>query len=173
MDRSIRKELSISPLYFALVFIGLFVTFEFLYFLIPDSILNNVIYPRLITEPCTFIINYFQEDQLSTSYKQYIRSKTANLKIIRGCDGSGVFFLIIAAILAYKTTIMNKLVGILSASIFVYIINMARIIAVYFLISYYPTYFIPFHTLIAPSMIIILTSFLYLFWLTQINNTDV
>ncbi len=149
---------------FVILFIILFAVFEGLYFLVPIDYLNNTLYPLLITEPCTAIINFFNGDSSVVARNSFIQSRTANLQIVRGCDGSGVLFLLIAAILAFNTSLKNKFVGIISGILFVYIVNTIRIIFIYYIVSHYKQYFVEFHSLIAPSIIILLTSMAFIAW---------
>lgn len=149
---------------FIILFIVLFAIFECLYFLVPMEYLNKTLYPLLITEPCTAIINFFNGDSSVVARNSFIQSRTANLQIVRGCDGSGVLFLLIAAILAFNTSLKNKLIGVLAGTLFVYIINSIRIIFIYYIVSHYKQYFVEFHSLIAPSIIIILTSIAFVLW---------
>ena len=149
---------------FILIFIALFTLFEVSYFFIPIEYLNNKIYPLLITEPCSAIINLISGNTNVIARNSFIQSSTANLQIVRGCDGSGVLFLLLAAVLAFRVNIKYKLIGVIGGILFVYVINTIRIVFIYFIVSEHNEYFVEFHSLIAPTIIIILTSIAFIVW---------
>mgnify|MGYP002622546455 CR=1 FL=1 len=94
----------------------------------------------------------------------FLHSKSANLQIVRGCDGSGVLFLLVAAVLAFNAHFKKKVIGLLIGIAFVYVINTIRIIFIYYIVSNHNDLFVEFHSLIAPSIIVILTSFVFILW---------
>ena len=158
--------------YFVACFIGLYALFQGLYFLVPIDWLNEVVYRWLLTEPCASIINFFSSSTEAKAYNSFLRSSSVNLEIVRGCDGSGVLFLLLAAVLAFKTTLIKKMTGLFFGAVFVYVINMIRIIVIYYILRDHEAYFVEFHTLIAPTIIIILCSILFMYW-TQWSRPDV
>jgi len=86
---------------FVLRMLGYYGMFHVLYFLIPMAVLHDQIYPLLFGHPTVSIISALQPAEAVQASANRIASPRAILEIVRGCDGSGVLFLITAAILAF------------------------------------------------------------------------
>ncbi|MEM7304135.1 MAG: exosortase family protein XrtM, partial [Pseudomonadota bacterium] len=118
---SAKKKLPLKELKFLLLFIAIYALFQFLYFKIPDTILKNDIYYHGIVSISADIINFFTNENVTASENRLSSSK-AILVIVRGCDGAGSIFLLIAAILAFSASIKDKVIGIISGIALLYII---------------------------------------------------
>ena len=148
---------------FIVGFLFLFCVLQGLYFLIPWSVLRDIIYHYGIVSVSADIINLIT-DEATSAIENKLTSSKAILVIIRGCDGSGSLFLLCSAILAFTTTLKNKLMGLLYGIILLYLINQLRIIGLYFIVAYKKEYFLPIHTYYAPTLIVILTGLYFAWW---------
>jgi exosortase family protein XrtM len=86
------------------------------------------------------------------------------LEIVRGCDGAGVLFLIISAILVFPAGLMRKLLGLLLGIGLIYGLNLLRICILYYVIAYQPSWFQLIHTYAAPTLMVILGCFYFAWW---------
>lgn len=158
-----KHKLPLKELKFLALFIAIYGVLQFLYFQIPDKVLINDIYYHGIVSVSADIINLFTDENVTASENKLSSSK-AILVIIRGCDGAGSIFLLIAAILAFSATVKDKLVGVIAGVALLYIINQIRIIGLYFIVAYKETYFLPVHTYFAPTLVIILSGLFFIWW---------
>ena len=84
-----------------------------LYFLIPISILHDGIYLQVFGRPSAWLIHLMVPAEGVTALTNRIASPRAILEIVRGCDGSGVLFLISAAVVAFPASWRMRAIGVL------------------------------------------------------------
>ncbi|MEM8844040.1 MAG: exosortase family protein XrtM [Pseudomonadota bacterium] len=140
-----------------------------LYFFIPENILRDYVYHYGIASVSTEIINGFTDENVRAEENKLVSSK-AILEIVRGCDGIGTMLLLVSAILAFPTSTKNKIIGIVSGVLFLYIVNTARIIIIYFIVAYQYDWFLVTHTYLAPTFIIALCALFFAFWIAKSNK---
>lgn len=139
-----------------------------LYFLVPIPVLQETVYPALFGHPTATVISWFAPDEAITVIANRLSSPRAALDIVRGCDGSGVLFLMTAAVLAFPATWRARLLGVLLGALFVYGLNLARLGGLYFIAAYRKDWFLPVHTYFMPTLLILLVALFYLRWLSQV-----
>ncbi len=154
---------------FLLIFLALFGLLQWLYFLIPWTVLKDIIYHYGIVTVSVDIINFFTNENL-TAIENKLSSSKAILVIIRGCDGSGSLFLLCSAILAFSATVKDKIIGLIFGITLLYIVNQLRIIGLYFVVAYQKEYFLPIHTYYAPSFIVIICGLYFAWWAYRSAN---
>ena len=142
----------------------LYGAFHFAYHKIPDEVLSTKIYPNVIGHFAADTINAITPDRNVTIKDNSIISKTAKLNIVRGCDGSGVWFMLSAAILGFGASFRHTLVGFVLGTVTVYLINQVRIVGLYYVIEHNRAWFPPVHTYYAPTLIIFLIAGFFLVW---------
>ena len=142
----------------------LYGVFHFAYHKIDDDTLRTKIYPNLIGHPAAKVINTMTPDRNVRVRDNTISSNKAVLNIVRGCDGSGVWFMLMAAIIGFGAKFKQLLVGVVLGTLVVYLINQVRIIGLYYLIEWNRMYFPPVHTYYAPTLIIFLIAAFFLWW---------
>ena len=134
------------------------------YHRIPDQVLRGTIYPTVIGNLAADTINTLTPDRKVRAIENSILSSKAKLNIVRGCDGSGVLFMLVAAILGFGAHWRKTLVGLALGVAIVYLINQVRIVGLYYVIEHNRLWFPPVHTYYAPTLIILLISIYFLFW---------
>ena len=133
------------------------------YLLIPDEVLKEKIYYQGIVSISAELINLFSNEHVNAHHNILSSSKAA-LEVVRGCDGAGTLFLIIAATIAFSCSIKHKLVGLLSGVALVYLLNQIRIVGLYFVVAYQRSWFEPIHTYFAPSLIVLICILYFAWW---------
>ncbi len=142
---------------------AVYILFHSLYFAIPDKILAQIYHDVVVTF-CASVINFFVSTEGVTVHQNALISSRAHLEVVRGCDGVGVMMLIIAAILVFSTSLKHKITGLVSAVGLVYVLNLIRIVGLYFVVAYQSDWFLPLHSFIAPTLIILLCSLFFMYW---------
>jgi len=145
-------------------FLGIYCFFHYCYFQISDQFLREVFYYRVIGVFCAGLIDLFAPSENISAVDNHILSPRADLEIIRGCDGAGAFFLVMAAILAFPTALKRKLVGLFWGILLLYCLNLIRIGTLYFIVAYRNDWFQLIHTYVAPSLLIILACLYFAGW---------
>lgn len=154
---------------FLLAFVLGYVLLHSLYFCIPNPILINVVYPYGIVNLGAGLINWLAPQEAVHAAGHRLWSTKASLEIVRGCDGSGVIFMLTAAVVAYAAPLRHKVAGILGALALVYVLNEIRVVALYFVAAYRQSWFVPLHAYFIPSLMI-LASVLYFAAWTAFGN---
>lgn len=154
----------LRPWWFPLWFAGIYGLMHHAYFQIPDDLLRDTLYHWGLVRPDVAVIDLLAPGEQVVAVGNHLVSARANLEIVRGCDGSGAMFLVVSAMLAYPASLGRKLAGVLAAAGFMYLLNLLRIAAIYFVVAYYPTWFLPAHTYFAPTLIVVLGCLFFAWW---------
>lgn len=149
---------------FIVVFLSVYLLFYSLYFAVPNLFLANVFYHNFIVFPAAFVINLCAPIEAIQAVVNKLISSKASLEIVRGCDGAGVAFLLMAAILAFKAKWKQKLAGLTVCLMMIFVINQIRIIGLYFIVAYQNNWFDIAHTYFAPTLIIIVSCLYFYGW---------
>lgn len=157
---------------FVLVFAGGYALFHSLYFLIPDRMLREQIYHFGIVASAAEVINLVAPAEQVTGKHNRLSSPRAVLEIVRGCDGSGVIFLLVAAILALAAPWTHKGAGVAGAVALIYLLNQLRIIGLYFVAAYRPAWFTPLHTYWVPTLFIMIACAYFAWWSTRATRSS-
>ena len=147
-----------------ILFIGFYVLLDFGYFQIPVDLFINVIYYYGVVTICADVINFIAPLENVIAQQNHLISVKANLEIVRGCDGAGVLFLVISAILAFPAKLIRKLIGLLLGIILISMINLLRIIVLYFVVAYHSEWFSLIHTYLAPTLMVIVGGSYFAWW---------
>ncbi|MET3109366.1 exosortase family protein XrtM [Oxalobacteraceae bacterium GrIS 1.18] len=154
---------------FALVFVLQYI----LYFYIPDMVLINNVYHDFLVVPVTHAINLLFPSENAYALANTIRSSKVDLEVVRGCDGSGLLFLLEAAIIVFPSPIKRKLLGAVLAILFVCVLNFVRIIILFYAASFQPTMFQPLHSFYIPTLLIALSAMFFYAWSMRPSNETI
>ena len=146
------------------LFLGFYGLFHTLYFGLPDEVLRDVVYYRGIGVFSSELIHLIAPMEQVSAVHNHLQSPQADLEIVRGCDGAGTLFLVMAAILAFPTSIKRKLVGLALGVLLMYSLNIARISGLYFVVAYHNDWFNLIHTYLAPSLLIVIACLFFAWW---------
>lgn len=147
-----------------LLFVGCYVLFDYAYFKIPVDLFSNVIYYHGVVAICADLISWLAPLEQVLAKQNHLVSAKADLEIVRGCDGAGVLFLVVSAILVFPSGLKRKLIGLLLGIGLIYGLNLLRICVLYFVIAYQPGSFQLIHTYIAPTLMVIFGCFYFAWW---------
>jgi len=93
-----------------------------------------------------------------------VSSPRYSVDIRHGCDAVEPTALFVAAVLAFPATIRSKLPGMVAGSIILAVINLVRIITLFYTGIYYPSAFNIMHEDIWQSLFILLSLLLWIVW---------
>ncbi len=159
---SVRREP--GPLRFLLLFACGYALLYWAYWLVPDAVLRDSLYPVAILRPCADLINLvFPVEAVGVTAGMLV-SPQASLEVVRGCDGSGMLFLIVAAIMAFPSAWRARLAGLCGALLLVHALNTARIVLLYFAAAYRESWFLPLHTYLVPTLFVLGGGLYFAWW---------
>ena len=158
-------------LQFAL-FVGCYSLLDYGYLQVPNTAFAEVIYLHGVSKPCAELINWLSPLEQVMAKQNHILSGKADLEIVRGCDGAGVLFLLVSAIVVFPSTWRHKLIGLAMGIALLYTLNLLRVIGLYYVIAYTPAYFLLIHTYLAPTFMVIVGCGYFFAWALTTSITS-
>ncbi len=149
---------------FIVLFAMIYVVFYVLYHQVPDAVLADYVYRWGINEPAVAAIHLIAPQEAARVESYRILSPRVALEIVRGCDGSGAFFLAAAAMLAFPASVVHKARGVVAAFVLIFVLNEARVVGLYFAVAYRPAWFTPLHSYVIPTFLIAAICLLFVVW---------
>ena len=152
---------------FSVLLIGLF-TLEILqpaekYVIIP--------FTSMIADISVWLVQVFDENVIATG--NVIRDKVSGfgVRIERGCNGLEAVIILFSAIFAFPAPIKNKLIGFAIGFFAIQILNLVRIISLYYLGQWNYTAFEWFHLYLWQALIILDALVVWLIWLRTLPGS--
>ena len=148
---------------FALIFIVSLGIFSLLFQL--DAMDRFVVVPltTLSARVASVILNLFG---MQTSVDGTVLSGADgfSVNILKGCDGSYVMAIVVAAVLAFPSTWKEKGIGLALGIPGVQIVNLVRIVSLYYIGVKQPALFEQFHIYVWQTGVIIVSMAIWIFW---------
>jgi exosortase/archaeosortase family protein len=92
---------------------------------------------------------------------------TARLNVLRGCEGTELYFLWIAAVLAFPARRACRAWGLLGGLALAFGLNQARVIGLFYVVRDYPTAFALTHGYLAPLGLVLILGISFWWWSSQ------
>ena len=146
------------------IFSAVYLALYWGYLQIPEDVLNDRIYRLGITTPTAAMINLVSPADAAAAVGSKIVFGPSSLDIVRGCDGIGQYFLLVAAITSMSTSWRRLVVGILAATVFIYMLNQARILVLYFVLTRHAEWFAPLHSYVFPTLLVLAAIVFFSIW---------
>jgi exosortase family protein XrtM len=143
-------------LYFALLF-GAFEASR-------GSAFERFVVENMILVPTTALINAVTPSEHATLVGRVIASPDSKLNVTRGCEGIEMFLLLAAGIGAFPASWKRRAQGLLIGSIVAYVLSVARLMALHYILRYSPSAWEALHGLILPLGPIILMALFFMHW---------
>lgn len=139
-----------------------------LYFVVPDEWLRSGLHLNGLVRPSAAIIAWLDPQTLASAQPGGVVGTAAGsvieMRIVRGCDGAGVLFLLVSAVVALRGPLRWVASGVALAALWSYGLNLARIVGLYFVLAYRPALFDQLHSLVLPLAVILLSGLFALAW---------
>jgi len=150
---------------FLAMFACVYGVLEGLYFVLPDEFLRDV-YHRCFTAVGADIVRLITPGEPVAARANILQSSAVGLEVVRGCDGAGAAFLLIAAIASYPARLSRKLLGVAAAVALAYALNEMRLVGLFYLAVGQQPWFLPVHVYLAPTLVIALSCIYFAWWTT-------
>jgi exosortase family protein XrtM len=152
---------------FVALFAAAYIVLYLGYSAVPDSFLRDKIYFYGIVNPSRTIIHWVAPGEPVTAVQNRLESPSGSLDIVRGCDGSGVVFLLVAAIIAMRDHLRHTLLGIIGGIALIYLLNQLRIVTLYFVHARWPGWFTAMHAYFIPTLMVLVATIYFAAWATR------
>lgn len=153
---------------FSVLLIGLF-TLELIqpaekYFILP--------FTSLIADISVWIVQVFDSDVVATG--NVIRDKVSGfgVRIERGCNGLEAIIILFSAIFAFPAPLKNKFIGFVIGFFAIQLLNLVRIISLFYLGQWNYTAFEWFHLYLWQALIILDALVVWLVWLRSLPRSN-
>jgi exosortase family protein XrtM len=157
-----RQEMRFT-VYFLLILAGL----NLVYYLLAGTSVENFVLAVMTTKPPALIINVLTPAEQVIVNGTELSSKYVSFSVVSGCEGMGGILLIISAICAANVRFKGKLKGLLWGISFIYLLNICRIVALYYVMRYYTNAFNFAHYFVGQTIIIVLGCAFFVLWISR------
>ncbi len=118
----------------------------------------------LAVVPGTKVINLISPGERVSAQGNRLISSYVRLSVLDGCEGTEVIFLLIAALLAFRSNWRHTLIGVGLGMSLVFILNVTRITSLYYALRFAKPWFDPLHVMIWPILIIMTVGLFFVWW---------
>lgn len=157
-----RQEIRFT-VYFVTILAGL----NLLYYLLTGTSVEDFILAVMTTKPPAFIINFLTPAEQVTVNGTELSSKYVTFSVVSGCEGMGGILLIISAVCAANVGFKGKLEGLLWGVSFIYVLNILRIVALYYVMRHFSNAFNFAHYFVGQTIIIVLGCAFFVVWISR------
>ena len=154
----------ITPLRFGLRFIVTFAVLMGAFEASRGTAFERFVVVDLILVPTAGVINAATPTEHVELAGRSMVSPGAHLNVTRGCEGVEMFLLLVAGILAFPATLKQRVQGLLVGSLLAYLLSVARLIALYYVLKHSPNLWEALHGLVLPLGPVALIGLYFLRW---------
>ena len=155
----------------AVLFILIFSVLELTYNSFRDTVVSEWIIDRITVSTSALILDALNSTEHVEARGNRILSPSVKLTVKVGCEGTETLLLLVAAIAVLSISWRHKIIGMLVGSLLVYVLNLIRIISLFYALKYNKTLFDALHSYVAPLLIVIIVGVCFSLWLSFINRT--
>ena len=155
-----------KALRFLLLFALIFAILYFFFGMAP-GIRSHVIkpYTELLARAVGAIVNLFGEGAVVKG--TMVESARFSIQIAMGCDGVEASSLFVAGVLAFPASTRAKLIGLAAGIPLIHIINLVRLVGLYYAGVFAPSIIEELHVYVAQTIVILLSTAILIFWLER------
>src|SRR3974390_2511321 len=117
-----------------------------------------------ILRPTGAVINVLSPSDHVTVNGRTIASAGSALHVIRGCEGTELFLLLTAAVIAFPTNLRRKMEGLAMGFVLAYVLSVARLMALHYALQGSPRAWEALHGLVLPLIPVPLIALYFLRW---------
>ncbi len=110
----------------------------------------------LTVQPAVALINWFTPEAHAVARRFSIEATGGGLNILNGCEGLEALFLLLSGLLIAPLRWRARFLGLFFGFLFVFIINQARILLLFYVYRLDRSWFDPLHSLVLPLVVVIL-----------------
>jgi exosortase H (IPTLxxWG-CTERM-specific) len=150
---------------FCLFFLGLLITF---YIPLTLQSIKNLFYTpvtTLIASQGAFILKVLGMNVYASGIT--ISGEGFSVKILGNCNAILETVLFLSAVIAFPASLKEKVVGGILGTIFIYTLNLIRVVLLFLIGVYAPQHFEQSHIYVAQSIFIVLVAIFWLFWIEK------
>lgn len=152
---------------FVLIFAVSFVVLHRAYITVRERT-NNALSRQLNAVVTAAIINTVTPSEAASVEGTSLKGRGVTVDIVKGCEGFEIMLLLVAALLAYPMAWKRRLPGMLAGCLFVYLLNLLRLVSLFYVARYQRDLFDAIHLSLWQSILIILATLFFVFWIRPV-----
>jgi exosortase family protein XrtM len=156
-----------QELHFTFWFLVLLAGLNYLYYVFAGTSIEDFVLAIMTAKPPAFIINSLTPAEHVVAAGTQLTSQYVAFSIVSGCEGMGGILLIISAVCAANVRLRDKLMGLLYGITFIYLLNIFRIVGLYYVMRYWYRAFEFAHFFVGQTVIIVLGCAFFVFWISR------
>jgi len=147
---------------FCVLFLILILVFSFLLSLEPIKHYFYDPFTFFIASQAAWILNTLGLNVYASDI--IISGEGFSVKILANCNAIFEIMLFLSAVIAFPALLKEKLVGGILGSIFIYLLNLIRVVGLFLIGVYSPQFFEETHIYVSQSIFIVMVAMFWLFW---------
>jgi len=116
---------------------------------------------------CSLLMNIFGAN--SYVIENTLSTARYSINVVDGCNGIYATAILISGVIAYPSRIKHKLIGVLLGVVAIFVLNLGRVISLFYMGQHYPDIFEEVHVYVWQPIIIIWAIFVWDFWSRKIE----
>ena len=105
-------------------------------------------------------------------FGNHLSTARYSINVVDGCNGIYATAILISGVIAYPSKLIHKAWGIALGFLAVFVLNLGRVISLFYLGQYYPDIFNEVHVYVWQPIIILWAIFVWDFWSRQIEGRN-
>jgi len=142
----------------------LFCVLQWSWMLLRSTVVERVLVHDLTVGAATRLINLLTPQVQAHADGARISAAGGGINVLNGCEGTEVLWLLWAALAFYPSTWRARATGLLAGTAFVFVLNQARLVVLFYSFRHDPALFSQLHGLVTPLMMVVATVAFFVLW---------
>ena len=99
-----------------------------------------------------------------------ITASCFSITVVTACTGLFMTTVFLSAVVAYPARFLAKLIGLALGIVGIFTVNIVRLVSLFYVGVYWPSFLDQAHLLVWPSLLIVFSLFLWLFWAGKVTH---
>lgn len=113
-------------------------------------------------QPAAWLARQWTGNAAITADGPHLRSPEASLNVLYGCEGTDALMLLASALLVAPLSWASRMRGLLAGAGLLFILNQARLLALFYALRHQASWFGVVHGLVGPVVIVVLVTLFFL-----------
>jgi len=149
---------------YVLLFFGIFGGLQLAWEQLRNTGAERLMIEVLLVRPAVWLINGFTPQVGAIANGSFIEAAGGGLQVVSACTGTEIYFMLTAAMVAFPLPWRARVIGTGIGLLFVFVLNHARILALFYAYRAAPVVFDYLHSIFIPIVLVLLTALFVLWW---------
>lgn len=151
----------------AVAFVVLFALMQTLYGAARGTWIERLVIDQLTVQTAAWLIDVADSSVGVEPAGPRLRAPGGGINVLNGCEGTEVLFLMACAMLVAPQSMRARLTGLLVGGAVVFVLNQARVVALFYAFRSDKVVFDMLHGTVAPLLLIIAAAAFFVLWLNR------